>query len=300
MDEKTSNYLQKAKDKYGDFYNYDEVVYVNARTKITIICPKHGKYEQLPLNHLRQNCPKCAIEKESQRKSNSFNEFKKHLTPYHLAKYNYSKMQTYSFNSMETFVCPIHGDFKQKVKNHIASKGCYLCGRDSYVANKSLTLGENLNSINLPKNISVLTPLSIKVFGESAISLNCLFHGNYTQKLTQIRRSCTCPTCSKTGFSRRKFVKMCERKNRDKVIFYKINIFNSEENFMKIGITSIGIKYRFKNLFRYGYKYKIIDVIKGTPLKIWNLENNYKKSIPKENRYIPKVLFPGYTECFKN
>lgn len=55
----TEQFISKAKQKYGDKYDYSKVNYVDGKTKICIICPKHGEFWQLPFNHLRQNCPKC-------------------------------------------------------------------------------------------------------------------------------------------------------------------------------------------------------------------------------------------------
>lgn len=42
-------------------YNYSKVEYKNNSTKIKIICPKHGVFEQRPHAHkdLKQGCPKC-------------------------------------------------------------------------------------------------------------------------------------------------------------------------------------------------------------------------------------------------
>jgi len=51
--------IQKA---HCDKYIYSKANYVNNSTKIKIICPKHGEFEQLPTNHLnlRHGCPLCA------------------------------------------------------------------------------------------------------------------------------------------------------------------------------------------------------------------------------------------------
>lgn len=55
-------YIVLASIKHNNFYNYsliDAKTYKN--TKIKIICPKHGIFEQKKENHLfGQNCPKCA------------------------------------------------------------------------------------------------------------------------------------------------------------------------------------------------------------------------------------------------
>jgi very-short-patch-repair endonuclease len=45
---------------HGDYYDYSKVEYVNADTKVQIICPKHGLFEQKPYKHLQgQGCRKC-------------------------------------------------------------------------------------------------------------------------------------------------------------------------------------------------------------------------------------------------
>lgn len=45
---------------HGDKYDYSQVVYVNAKTKIKIICPLHGEFWQTPDNHKKYGgCYEC-------------------------------------------------------------------------------------------------------------------------------------------------------------------------------------------------------------------------------------------------
>ena len=54
------DFITKAKNVHGDLYDYSKVNYVNNVTPITIICKKHGEFNQLPTYHLSGNgCPKC-------------------------------------------------------------------------------------------------------------------------------------------------------------------------------------------------------------------------------------------------
>ena len=48
--EKTKNeiFIEKAKKVHGDKYDYSKVQYVNAYTKVCIICTEHGEFWQLP------------------------------------------------------------------------------------------------------------------------------------------------------------------------------------------------------------------------------------------------------------
>lgn len=53
-------FVQRAIKVHNNKYNYSKVNYVNNRTKICIICPKHGEFWQTPDNHLvGHGCTKC-------------------------------------------------------------------------------------------------------------------------------------------------------------------------------------------------------------------------------------------------
>lgn len=53
-------FIEKAKHMHNDRYDYSKVEYVNAHTKVCIICPEHGEFWQTPNNHLNGNgCPLC-------------------------------------------------------------------------------------------------------------------------------------------------------------------------------------------------------------------------------------------------
>ena len=48
---------------HGYEYDYSEVVYINAKEKVTILCRQHGTFVQTPDNHLQgQGCPSCGLD----------------------------------------------------------------------------------------------------------------------------------------------------------------------------------------------------------------------------------------------
>ena len=54
------NFIEKAREVHGDKYDYSKAVYINAKTKICIICPKHGEFWQTPDKHIQgHNCIYC-------------------------------------------------------------------------------------------------------------------------------------------------------------------------------------------------------------------------------------------------
>lgn len=55
-------FVAKAREKHGNKYDYALVQYVNARTKVTIVCREHGNFSQNPDCHSSagKGCPQCA------------------------------------------------------------------------------------------------------------------------------------------------------------------------------------------------------------------------------------------------
>ena len=61
MVDKQAKFIEKAKNRHGDKYDYSKVEYINSTTKVCIICKEHGEFWQTPHGHVRgQGCPKCA------------------------------------------------------------------------------------------------------------------------------------------------------------------------------------------------------------------------------------------------
>jgi hypothetical protein len=118
----TEEFIKRAKEKYGDLYNYSKVDYKNSKDKVIIICPDHGEFEQIPSNHLRgHNCLKCS--------GNLVNtdDFIKRARLKHGERYDYSKVE-YKSNKINIIItCSEHGDFEQLPCNHLSSGGCSLC-----------------------------------------------------------------------------------------------------------------------------------------------------------------------------
>jgi len=58
----TQGFIARSVAIHGSKYDYSKAVYVNARTKLKIICqhPKHGFFYQTPNTHLSgSGCPDC-------------------------------------------------------------------------------------------------------------------------------------------------------------------------------------------------------------------------------------------------
>ncbi len=62
-------FIERATLIHNGFYDYSEVEYVNGHTRVKIICPIHGGFNQDPASHLQgHGCPICADIKNGKRK----------------------------------------------------------------------------------------------------------------------------------------------------------------------------------------------------------------------------------------
>lgn len=64
ISEKNKIFIEKCRLKHGDEYDYSLVDYINSKTKVKIICKKHGVFEQRASNHVSGiKCPSCSHSK---------------------------------------------------------------------------------------------------------------------------------------------------------------------------------------------------------------------------------------------
>jgi superfamily II DNA or RNA helicase len=56
----TVEFIEKSKNIYGDRYDYSKLNYINSNTKVTIICPEHGEFEQWTTHFINGvGCSSC-------------------------------------------------------------------------------------------------------------------------------------------------------------------------------------------------------------------------------------------------
>ena len=118
------SFIEKAKEVNCHKYDYSMVEYVNAATKVKIVCPEHGVFEQTPANHLKgRGCPDCGGSKKltSEYFIRKAREFHGENT------YDYSKVDYLNSRTKVRIVCPEHGDFEQTPNNHMKGNGCPGC-----------------------------------------------------------------------------------------------------------------------------------------------------------------------------
>jgi peroxiredoxin len=116
---------------HGNKYDYSSVVWTpdtNLQTKVTIICKDHGAFQQAVGGHTKgRGCQSCA----GQERYSSVDNIVKRAHSIHGNRYDYSRVEwtdTTNAASKITIICTKHGEFTQRIGDHISdSNGCPKC-----------------------------------------------------------------------------------------------------------------------------------------------------------------------------
>jgi hypothetical protein len=188
----TDEFIAKAKKIHGDKYDYSKVEYVNDRTKVCIICPKHGEFWQTPNSHLNgYGCSKCAYEVKGKRRSFSKEEFIKKTRKVHGDKYDYSKVNYVNNYTKVCIICPEHGEFWQTPSAHLRGQGCpkckskkQTCTTDEFIAKAKKIHGDKYDYSKVEY-----------VNRKTKVCIICPKHGEFWQTPNHHLSGCGCPKC---------------------------------------------------------------------------------------------------------
>ena len=146
-------FIKKAKQVHGDKYDYSKVEYKAARKKVCIICPEHGKFWQTPYAHLRgDECSKCS----HQSYKYTTEEFIEMSKKVHGNKYDYSKTEYFNRLTPVCIICPEHGEFWQKPREHFKGFGCPICNESRLEKEIKLLLEESKIKFEVQKRFDWL------------------------------------------------------------------------------------------------------------------------------------------------
>jgi hypothetical protein len=197
----TEEFIQKAKKIHGNKYDYSKVEYKNNSTKVTIICPVHGEFEQAPSNHLAgKGCCKCGRKvTEDARRSNT-EEFIQKAKEVHGDKYDYSKSEYTGNNNNVIIICKEHGEFEQTPHNHLKSQNCPTCAKIICSNKLKLTKEEFIKKSREVHGDKYDYSLVDYVNSNTHVIIICPKHGNFKQKpYNHYNKGCPickcCPNC---------------------------------------------------------------------------------------------------------
>lgn len=209
-------FLSRAAEVHGGKYNYDKVVYSKIKTKVEIICSKHGSFFQAPNTHLRgSGCNLCGIEATKI----TAEDFIERSRAIHGNRYNYDKVVYTSSDAKVEIICKKHGSFFQTAKDHMYGNNCQICGK-----NGAKTKEEFLK-LAIEKHGDTYCYDKVNYLNVSTkVKIICKKHGSFYQKPSSHIYGAGCIEC---GFDKMKhstdsFIKMSKEIHKDKYNYDKV------------------------------------------------------------------------------
>lgn len=189
-------FIELARAVHGDKYDYSLIKEIETViTRVPIICPVHGKFNQEVRKHLEgQGCRKCGRRALGDKMFKTTDTFIKEANETHDGFYDYSKTEYVGCYDKVTITCPIHGDFQQVPYSHIQGHGCPKCNvSHKKLENSVAQFVEELGYTIIRGNRSILYDKDTKFYKEIDIYIPSLkaaieVNGVYWHKLHEIRK----------------------------------------------------------------------------------------------------------------
>ena len=184
-------FLNNCIKTHSNIYDLSKIVYVNARTPITVICSLHGEFVTKPINFIggKTGCPKCAG-----RGVDWIDRFKE----IHGETYDYSYVVYKDYKKPVKIICHAHGEFLQTPDNHYRNRqGCPKCKGKRITLAKQLLFSEFIERANhIHNNKFTYVCANWESLLKSSVDIICS-HGMYTQ--TAVNHLAGKVPCQKCG-----------------------------------------------------------------------------------------------------
>jgi ribosomal protein L36 len=197
-------FIEKAILIHGDKYDYSKVNYINANTKVIIICKEHGEFEQIPQCHLIGHCCyKCSRINGAEKRKKTFEEFIEKAILIHGDKYDYSKVNYIDTETKIIIICKEHGEFKQRPSSHLKGHCCSICSHINGAEKRKTTFEEFIEKAILIHGDKYDYSKVNYIDTETKIIIICKEHGEFKQRpKVHYWHKSGCPKCNNNGYSK--------------------------------------------------------------------------------------------------
>jgi hypothetical protein len=193
----TDDFIRRSRSVHVDIYDYSKAVVSTSRGRVTIVCLKHGDFEQIAMNHLRgMGCPECAVEFRATKRRKPFDLFISQAVKTHGQKYSYEKVIYKDSGSSITISCPDHGDFMQMAEVHLRGAGCPKCGVVKASAAQRFTSEEFIKRSKVKHGNKFDYSLVEYSNSKSRVTIICPSHGPFRQEAGSHLHGRGCKKCA--------------------------------------------------------------------------------------------------------
>jgi len=226
--QKTEEFIVKAQSIHQHKYDYTNVTYVTAKSKVIIICPEHGEFTKTPNKHLSgQGCPDCSIQNYKELKTKKFEDFVKEADALHGSKYSYIESTYSNAKNLTTAICPIHGSFEITPDKHLhRGVGCHECSKENRLYYNLKTTEDFITqATTVHHGKYTYDSVAYKKSMEN-ILITCPVHGNFLQTPANHLSGKGCKKCTAGGGFDSTKAAILYYLSIDNGIYYKIGITN--------------------------------------------------------------------------
>ena len=286
----TEDFIERSRAVHGNRYDYSQTVYVNNRTKVTIICPEHGPFVVSPESHYKgHHCFKCSVKaRKGMGKGNQYAKGKQGIdtidfinqaNEIHQSKYRYDISEERIYRSKPiTIICPEHGSFEQTPRDHLAGRGCFKCNHYSLSHETFLARADAIHAgkYQYPDKYRTLT---------DKLTIICPEHGAFEQCPREHLSGYGCRECNQPRSKAEDIIKQwfphLKQSNRSVLDGLEIDLLDEAH---KIGIEVNGIFWHDEYNKPSDYHQKKTDMAEAKGyqlLHFWDFEIEEKPDIVK-------------------
>lgn len=219
----------KLNEVYGNKYTFNILSYIASNKPVKGYCTEHKCELEFTANSIYRGTVPCKICKGTVDDTESFI---RKASEIHGDTYSYVNSLYVSYHNKVVITCKNHGNFKQRVSDHLSGKGCTKCANNIPDTSEVIKRFIEIHGTFYDYSKVAYTKMHDKV------EIVCPIHGPYFQKpADHIFNLQGCPSCGSTCFSSQK-----------PGTFYVLKVHNKGSTYYKIGITNKTLKQRYSSL----------------------------------------------------
>jgi hypothetical protein len=190
-------FIQEAKNKHANLYDYSKVIYNGQHVYVTIVCKIHGEFQQSPKSHLKgSGCQECSYDQRGLSRTKTTEQFIQDAILVHQTLYDYSKTKYVGSTDRIIIICKTHGEFLQSPAVHLSGGGCRKCANDMISAQRVKSLEQFiLDAENVHNKLYEYSMVNY-VNSHTNIIINCKKHGDFEQTPNSHLSGSGCPKCA--------------------------------------------------------------------------------------------------------
>jgi len=297
------SFIEESTKVHGGFYDYSKVEFSKVTSKVTIICPVHGEFNQLAGQHKSgRGCRRCASTAHV-RATYDTDWFIQRSVDKFGDRFEYEEVDYLNEHTPIVLVCKKHGRFETKPVNHLSAKNgsCPECTKNHPIGPPRLSeddVWEKMRKMhgNTYEYLGYVGGEYLGV-GRTRLRIVCKRHGEFEQALSShmtIGHGCRFCGYDALGTRTRESYTLAHEYSN----LYLLEIINNDEHFLKVGITT-DMKTRMRHLKADipNANVEVLDVLKLPAGVAWDTEKAIHNSYTPK-KYVPKEWFGGGTECY--